>query len=574
MPNIKKLIIWFSKVIQHPSFISTAVIILLTYFVLQHAFNQPGMFQTHDGEMHIVRSLHFFSELKRGQFPVRMAADLAYQYSYPIFQFFYPLPYYTVAIFQLIGLSTTESWRFSLVLVTFLSLWFFYKWMRCHADFVASLVGTTIFALVPFRFLTLYVTGQIGGYYSLMFAPLIGWGLNKLLQINSGPEFKHKKIQGGVLVATGVAGMILSHLLSVIIFFLPLGVYAAYLLFRKFSWKKMGSLIFWTACGVGVSSFYFLPFLFEKSWVKIGHSILINHRDHWPTIQQLLYSPWGFGYSVAGASDGMSFQIGVALLLSWLISVIILFVHKFQHTKALIFSVITVILFFLMTKHSSVVWEIVTPLKYLQYPWRILAATSVVGSYLSGWIISQLTGKKRALVGLSLLIIAAINIRNYRYPWPLDWKSDQDFLKNTQSYYGSTDISWELMPAGTNFKPNQFGNIISEQESGTVITKLQQPTSGSSRLQFLAESKEPSTLILPIWNYPAWDVKINGSLVEKQTTNKGTIEIKIPSGKSSVAVVLTRTKIQKLADTMSLINIIFLISIILYSAKKTVKNGS
>jgi uncharacterized membrane protein YfhO len=130
------------------------------------------------------------------------------------------------------------------------------------------------------------------------------------------------------------------------------------------------------------------------------------------------------------------------------------------------------------------------------------------------------------------------------------------------------------MPAGTNFKPNQFGNIISEQESGTVITKLQQPTSGSSRLQFLAESKEPSTLILPIWNYPAWDVKINGSLVEKQTTNKGTIEIKIPSGKSSVAVVLTRTKIQKLADTMSLINIIFLISIILYSAKKTVKNGS
>lgn len=559
------------KIFHHPTFFPLFFISLLTAFIFHQAFAQSGIFPTHDGEFHIIRSLHFFSELKRGQLPVRIIPELAHGHSYPVFQFFYPLPYYVVAVFQLLGLSATDGWRMSLVLITFLSLAFFYKWLRTSLPKFPSLVGTAIFALAPYRMLTLFVTGQIGGYYSLLFAPMIALGLHCLLTNKEKEVLKKYKFQdqflGGLLFSVGLAGLILSHLISVIIFFLPLAVYAGYLLFQNFSWIKLRSLILWSVIGLGLSAFYLLPFLVEKSGVKLGHSILINYQEHWPTLKQLMYSPWGYGYSDASINDGLSFQAGVALLISWFLSIILIIFQRIKDKQVTLFSITLGAVFILMLSFSQSVWQFLTPLQYLQYPWRLLAATSFLGAWLTGWVVSLFPGKKGVMLGLGLMILALINVRHYTQPWHLDWKTDQDFLAQ-YNYYGSTDISWELMPAEAKIKPGEFGKI--EVVKGDVeISEIIQPDFGNTRLKFAAEAYQPSVIILPVWDYPAWEIKVNDELVKKQTADNSLLSMSLPPGVSVVELSLVKTRIQKLADVVSVISLLTLnlIGIIIWKKK-------
>jgi len=542
---------------------SFVIIIFLTFFVVKNAYSQSGIFQTHDGEVHVIRSLHFFSELKKGQFPVRVVPDLAYQYSYPVFQFFYPLPYYVVAIFQLIGFSTTQSWRLALTSSTFLSLWFFFKWMRCSVKQNSALIATTVYALVPFRFLTIFVTGQVGGYFSLVFAPLIAWGLYQLL------DKTKNHTTGGIMVAIGIAGMITSHLLSVIIFFLTLASYGLYLLLTNFSWKNFRRLLLWIIIGLGLSSFYLIPFLAEKSSVKLGQEILINHRDHWPTFSQLIYSPWGHGFSQTDSADGLSFQVGVVVLASWVISLLLYLRNKKNNQIALVFLLTGAFSFFLMLKQSSSIWEILFPLQYLQYPWRLLAATTFIGAWLAGWSLDNLPNKKGAILSIFLVTIALINIRNYTKPWPLDWKTDQDFIANKQSYYSSTDISWELMPANATEVPQELGDEIVADGQDVIVSYISRPNSGDTKLRFTVKSDQPAKLILPVWRYPYWSVKVNEEVV-KTDSNEGKIEIEIKPGNSAVELILIKTLIQKIADVTS---IVFFAIIVIITLKKA-KNGS
>lgn len=567
---------------NHPvvfSVVPFLIILLLTIFIFRHAFAQPGMFPTHDGEFHIIRSLHFFSELRRGQFPVRMVPELAFQYGYPVFHFFYPLPYYVTAVFQLVGLSAADGWRCSLVLITFLSLWVFYKWLKTSFTHFASLVGTVLFALVPYRFLTLYVTGQIGGYYSLLLAPMIGLGLHHLLQDKKTSKNKNtlnqtsrSQVLGGMMVAIGVAGMILSHLLSVIIFFIPLTSYAVYLLSSSFSKEKLGKLMLWLGLGVTSASFYLLPFLWEKSWVRLGRVILINHRDHWPSFRQLVYSPWGYGYSQVGIEDGMSFQVGLAVLVVWLLTFILLIFQQVQKRKkkqdnqAILFLVITAVLFFLMLEFSAVIWQVFSPLQYLQYPWRVLASTSVCGAWLAGWLVNQFSNKKQLILGVFLVLLALINVRNYARPWPLSWKTDLDLI-NSSAFSGSTDISWELMPAEVNIEPHQLSKTVTADNLNAVISQVERPTKGKTRLQTQVVTDEPTLLTLPIWNFPVWQVRVNERIVDKQTNQEGAIQVRVPSGTSIVKVDLVRTKLQKLADTISF----FSIGLLLFAVLRLLK---
>lgn len=231
MQKQKKVSFWSN--IQR--FVPFCIILFVSIFILRNSFT-TGMYPTHDGNIHMIRSLHFIDELKRGQVPVRMVPSQAYSFGYLVFLYFYPLPYYLAAIFQTAGWSTVDSWRLMQLLVTFLSLWTFYRWLRCTMRPAAALTGMILYALIPYRFVTLFVTGQIGGYLAFLFAPLIGLGLQKLLA-------SKQTVVGGILLALGMAGMILSHLLSVIIFFIPLSAYAGWLLWKDFSWKKLGSFL-------------------------------------------------------------------------------------------------------------------------------------------------------------------------------------------------------------------------------------------------------------------------------------------------------------------------------------------
>lgn len=537
-------------------FLPLLVIFALTIFISWGSFNQSGMYFTHDSNYHLTRSMLFFNELQHGQFPVRMSADSAYSYGYLIWQFFYPLPAYLTSIFQLVGFNAVVSWKLMQALVTFFSLWFFYLWMRSLANKRSALTATTVYALVPFRFLTLYVTGQIGGYFAMMFIPLMGLSLHKLLT-TKGSKF------AGPALAVSIAGIITSHLISIILFFLPMAGYLALLLSKKFSWNKVKLLSLWSLLGLGLSSFYLLPFFFEKSWVMLGGKAIIRLEDHFPTIKQLIYSRWGFGTSVSGSEDDISFQIGLAILAVLPFSALILFKQKKKSKLALTLLSIFLALIFLMTQFSEPIWKIIVPLQYIQYPWRLLAATTLVGSLLLGWSLNKIKSKKFWIVTGFFLFLSFYNIRNYRNPWPLDWKQDSDYIQDTDTYFGSTDISWELLPVGAKqivkYDPDF---VLDATASGTLDNQVISPPKGNVRKIIHTNTESETSLKLALWDLPVWQIRLNGEVVEKQPYRGGTIQISLPAGENTTEVVLQKTLVQKISDWITFLSIIILIFVI------------
>ncbi len=523
------------------------------------------MYKTHDGDYHVTRAIHFFTELNRGQFPIRMSVDVPYSYGYSTFEFFYPFPYYISAIFQFAGISAALSWKLIQLFITLASLSIFYLWMRKHLDKSSALIATITFALVPFRFLTLYVTGQMGGYLGLLFVSLIGLSLHQLI---------YSKKNNGALLSISIAGLITSHLISIIIFFIPLSAYAMLLLHKNFSKQKLLSIIFWSTLGICLSAFHFVPFMLEKSWVKLGNQVLIDYTDHWVTLKQLVYSPWGYGSSDSSTVDSMSFQVGLSLLVSWLISILVIVIKKPKNILLPIFTLIFGLLIFLMTSYSKIIWKAIEPLQLMQFPWRLLAATSLVGSFLVGLVAQEFSGKKRIGFAILIILISIYNVRNYTNPWPNDWKTDGDYIKNLQNFYGPTDISWELMPVAATNKPLKTPPfILNATNSGLLVNKITIPETGKVKKTIDLTLEEAMEINLALWDLPVWQVSIDGKLVDKKIAEDGTILVPVEKGNHTIKIILEKTNVQKISDLISLFSIIFILIYIAFphSHKSAVK---
>jgi len=536
------------------------ILIFISLFIHFNALSKPGMYITHDGEVHILRSINFKEEILRGQIPVRMIPQQAYSYGYEVFNFFYPLPAYLTSIFQLSGMTTTASFKLMQFFTTLLSGVFFYMWLKRHTDSLSALTGSLIYLLVPFRIATIYVTGQLGGYLGLLFVPII---LNGLYDV-----FKEKN-KHGLFLSFGIAGLITSHLLSAIVFFIPLAFYTLYLMNSKRSVKLIKKFILYSLLGFGLSSFYFIPFMIEKKWIRLGNAILVNHRDHWPTIKQLLYSPWGYGHSNPGPNDGMTFQIGFTILVSSFVALLLSFTKKLSSNLTKIMVVATLIIFYLMTDYSRSLWELIVPLQLVQYPWRLLASTSLIGSILIGLISNSLKGKNKYLFIVFILALGFYNVRNYLRAWPNDWRVDNDYINNTHALHGPTDISWELTPINVTQVPSEtpefvVGNPDIESFGVTI------PITGSIRKSVNIKTVKPTTVELSLWSLPVWKIYVNDKLSNTQISENGTVLVNVPEAESKIEVVLVETPLEKTSNFITVLS--FLILIILYIKNKKNEN--
>ena len=149
------------------------VLLLLLSIPAISALLPPGYFYTHDGAFHLVRLSHFYNEIARGQFPVRVGTEMAFGYGYPIFNYFYPLLYYLGSFFHFLGLSLGESLKIIIALATLGSVLAFYKWLRCHFDKWPSFLGALFYLYTPYRFVATYVSGNFGTVLDFLFLPLV-----------------------------------------------------------------------------------------------------------------------------------------------------------------------------------------------------------------------------------------------------------------------------------------------------------------------------------------------------------------------------------------------------------------
>lgn len=518
----------------------------------------PGFFGASD-DMHIGWLYELDRAVKMGQIPPRFAPDLSFGFGYPLFNFLFPLPFYIAEIFHLLGLSLVDSIKAVFFLSVPMSAIFMFKFLREYTGRGLSLAGAILYAYTPYRATDLYIRGAFGEVVSFVILPILAWSTVKLTSNdNKLPTSAHYRWLG--LTALSLAALVLSHNITVYMFFPFLLLLGAGNIFFHASNKTRA---FFQTClaiflGLLASIYFWLPAMLESNLMR--YDTVFAFIDHFPTIKQLITPYWGYGASVAGPYDGMSFFIGTVNLAVLGGGFLLLFFRwkAFDIKQKVVLSwagIFVLLAIFMMNYRSSLVWETLPFLPYFQFPWRFLMATTFLIPIF--FVTLEKLRFNKFLVWPLLMIIIALNFSNF-HPQDFLGRRDDYYINRyipvpvaSQEYLGLEE-EYLRLPKATQKRPQQnYPRILPADSRVVSVVEL-----NALDAIITTDSQESFVLDYNKYLFPGWQATINDQPQQLIPGDPfGQITLTVPGGVNKVKISFEETNFKKMLDTLSLISI-------------------
>lgn len=514
----------------------------------------PGYFSHHD-DLQVMRVFEMRKCIEDLQIPCRWVPDMGYGYGYPLFNYYAVFPYYIGALFSFIlGFVTSAKILFALpIFIGAISMYFFAKEIfGKHGGILASVLYT----YAPYHALDLFVRGDIAESFAISIIPFCFYFALKVIK---GGENKYI-----CWLAVSIACFLTSHNIMTLLFLPVLFTVCLYWFILKK--KNLFRLIFGLLIGVGLAAFFILPAFFEKNLVQIDNLIRLdlNFRAHFVTIHQLFFSRyWGYGASVLGPNDTISFQIGWPQWWFVIASIsILIFNLLFRKTRMNFFVVIIIAIFFLSTMmthtRSAFIWEKIDILKFTQFPWRFLSVTTFSTALLGAFTIESMKEKYKIYL-LSAAILVAVSL-NWQYFKPYEFypnMTDQEKLSGFLWIEQTRAAILDYLPA-TAVRPYDFAPANPILITGNAVMK--NFVNRSNHWQFEANIKDASKIELPIFDFPNWTVFVNDKkIVHNLDKTLQKITFTLGEGNYRVQGKFENTNIRTVADMLSLLSLVTLL---------------
>ncbi len=477
-------------------------IIGLSLFASQKLFN-PLFYTSHDGEGHVIRLIEFNKALSDGQFPVRLAGRVNYGLSYPFFNFNYPLVYYTGNAIYTLGLSFIESFKALLFIAVLIGAFGVYFLVKRYCGVLSGFVSSFFYIFAPYTFLNMYVRADV--------AELLGLSFFIIFIVSIDSFVRSKRSYLFVVFAWSL--LLLSHNITAAIGSIFGCIY--FLLLLKNQKNKKSIFMKFVVVGFLVTlltSFFWVPILFETQKTKLIE-LTEDYKHFFPTIQELIYSPWGFGPFKEGINPGkMSPQLGIVHSLVFLISipilVLLLLKKKIDNKKIFLMTFLGIGLFsfFIASPFSEFLWDLLLPLRFVQIPWRLVGYVSISSSIFAGYLLYVIKNKKlKILVSVLLFILLLYASRNQiRVNQYISFNNP---FENSLTYGPSTTSKDEHMPrhAPRIFEQPPEGDLFAST-SGTFTREVWKSNYHKFSLNLTqdAEFRDNTSY------FPGWEVYIDG----------------------------------------------------------------
>jgi hypothetical protein len=320
---------------------------------------------------------------------------------------------------------------------------------------LGGIVSGLFYLYAPYHAVDIYVRGDVAEFWAYAFIPLMLLGFYK------------KNILVGVI---GFAGVILSHNLTAMMvapLLLIIVLLNSYFSQQKRKFSILPRLLFIFILGLAISAFYWIPALAEIKNTNVFSQIGggADFRDNFVCIGQLWDSLWGFGGSVAGCTDGLSFKIGKLHILAAVVVFIIVFcfkrVRKTREGGIIFISFLGFLIsVFLMLEISKPIWDGISLMAFFQYPWRFLILASFFSSFLAGSLVFLARQFKIKLYFAAfplIFLILFFNIKLFN-PQTIIPVTAADFTNEIALKWTASKISDEFLPS--NFKKPQNKNDV------------------------------------------------------------------------------------------------------------------
>jgi hypothetical protein len=518
-----------------------------------------------------VRFANYYLAVKELQIPPRLAPNLLNRFTYPVFNYNYPLANIVSLPFSILGVhyqTTFKLLNISSVLLGIAGAYYFLRDFKYSRK--ARLFALVLFTLNPYTLTNILYRGNIGELMAWAILPWIFHFIFILKQENTQKIFNK---------------VFLQLFFSLILFFLAHNIFALFgttlvfiflfFYFKKdlFNWKKF-ILIFLFAL---LSCLWFwLPALMEKKLVIMDSANISNNfANHFPTLMQLLNPNLSFGYSYTGAIDNLSFSLGMVQIIILFLSLIYLLragrkINFQRNNTIMIFFILSFFLIMFQLSFSAFLYRIIPFANFIQFPWRLSMLLMLTIVPISAFLFDILKREIKAV----LLILIIIQYVIFFQAQPVDYfdKSRLDYELSPET----TTVINENLPKTFRyeyFQPQESSLEIVDGEGTFQLLKWR----GSIK-QYELNLTSDSIIIEPTAYFPGWQTKVKNLdskaswKIIKHTDNEviaGRLAYRLPAGNYLVESRFTqKTWPRIVGNSLSVFSFLSLILIYFFPLKK------
>ncbi|HET8925943.1 MAG TPA: hypothetical protein VFN26_23365 [Candidatus Acidoferrum sp.] len=437
----------------------------------------------------------------------------------------------------------------------------------------AALFGAAGYAANPYALLIIYMRSDFAELLACALMPLVALAVLQLCGLVEDHGRSMAKVTP--FFAVVFAAVWLSNA--------PAGVLASYSVALVFAWAAFEEKSFrplWRgagglALGFGLAGSYLVPAAYEQRWVNIAQALSSG-----------LLPSQNFLYTQINDPEHNAFNwiaSNVAVLLMVMTTIAALGARRRATTqeqakggttklwRALL--VLSVVAAILMVRVSSIFWEYLPKLRFVQFPWRWMAILAVPYAYFMAAALPR-PGRARWAGSIAVLavIVGTATFLIHRAWWDSeDLPVLQEAIANDQGFEGTDEYD----PVGddhTNL-PEKAPRvqILPAEESGGAAPKaeirIERWTAQERELR--VTTSQASRAALRLLYYQAWRVTTNGRVVTPQRAETSSqMIIPIPAGESRIEAHFLRTPDRTSGGALSVASLFTLFMIVWVSQSK------
>lgn len=462
---------------------------------------RPGFWVSDDGDWMVIRLSAFAQSFREGQFPVRFLGRLNHSYGYPVANFLYPGFLYIGTLIHVLGVPYVATVKLimggSILGASLLS----FLWLSRRFSRLASFMGSLSFLFAPYVAYDLFKRGSVGEVFAL-FAALVA-----LYAVS---------VESIIFTALGVALLVIAHN-TVALLFLPIII--AYLFI-----ERRAKLLVPVALGMGISAFFWVPALMERSYVLFDTVAVSNPAEYFLTMNNW----WLVGL------------VPLACLL-------VLFLRKpaVAKTPLGLFIAVFVIATAMALPLTAPVWEIEMLAKVVQFPYRFLSVSVVAGAWIVAASVDAWSKQKWVILigGVVLLILPLVSILQGIVP-----------TYHEEGYYttneATTTVADEYMPRWITRKPQSRAAEKLEFYEGKGTISYSKVT--SQRIHAEVTAAEDSIIQINTIYYPGWGMLVDGRPMKVIYDNPaGLMRVPLAAGNHRLVIEFRETVGRFIVDLIS-----------------------
>ena len=532
------------------------LIITLVCLLLGWQLLRPGHYTMHD-DLQVMRVFQMRQCLNDGQIPCRWAANMGFEYGQPLFNFYSAFPYYLGGLINLIGFSSIATVKILFLLSLIVSGVFSYLLAQKYFSKTAALVASIAYLTAPYHALDIFVRGALSESWALALIPMLLYSIVLLTEKTSVKRF--------LFLSFSVFAFLTTHNTSLLMWSPVIIIFTLIHFFKNANIKTFKSLIGSVFLGIGLSSFFLLPVVFESKLINTSAltTDYFQFQAHFTSLKQLFFNTkWGYGPSKFGVDDDLSYFIGVLHGLALLVSPFILvrLIKKQKRKNALILAcslVLTLGALFMTHGKSVFIWESSPIFAFIQFPWRFLGLAVLGSSLLVGAAFNFLSQRKQKLLILPIIIaLVAFNFSYFRFQYYFDWMRDDEKLSGHLYHEQIKAAVADYLPSTSSKIPLSQAPDLPIVVSGDVSIHYADKRSNyfSTEIDVYSDN---AIVQFPIVYFPNWTVYRNSSQDPypiSYDNELGLIQVDIPKGANLLQLWFENTQIRTVANLITLLS--------------------